>query len=276
MPIRFLLILVILAAGCATPPPERPLPTTAPAPARIQPWVLHLPGIAGICPIDHDLRAGLRKGGFDGPIEIYDWTCGDSGLPALKNVARNRAQAKIVSKKLEEQYRAHPGQPIFITCHSGGAGVAAWALEALPEDVKIDTWVMLAPALSPEFDLSKALRHVNRAISYSSLKDDLVLGTGTRIFGTIDGLRSESAGRVGFKAPAKYDPAQYAKLSQRPYKPEWAKLGHIGGHMGWMSTAFARAIIVPAMQNRESTQADWDDAGPVTEPVPDVLWAWPQ
>ena len=67
------------------------------------------------------------------------------------------------------------------------SGIAAWALEKLPDDIVIDNWVQMQSALSPDYDLSKALAHVRHAYSFYSDLDAIVLGTGTRTVGTIDG-----------------------------------------------------------------------------------------
>src|SRR5690348_11869684 len=97
-------LLLSAAIGCANSPSRESAPTlsaatttqratTAPvslkpivraiaAPAATQavkPYVLHLPGVSGTSIVDYTLRDGLRAGGFDGPFEIYDWTCHDPG-----------------------------------------------------------------------------------------------------------------------------------------------------------------------------------------------------
>jgi hypothetical protein len=285
-----LLGILVWVAGCAQPQGpgpaaaqgpaivERPIaasnahvippPATAPS---VKPFVMHLPGVSGTSGIDYTLREGLKAGGFDGPFEIYDWTCHDPGIPALQNRPRNEQQAAIVADILTKQYRAHPNQPIYLTCHSGGSGPATWALERLPKDVKVTCFVMLAPALSPGYDLSKALSRVtDKAFCFYSPSDDLVLGTGTKMFGTIDGQRCDAAGRIGFEKPATAtDPAQYDKLVSKPYDKDWVKFGHVGGHMGCMGVAFAEAVIAPAMLGHAPSPAALNRA---TRLTPDVLW----
>jgi len=280
--------LMLWIAGCAAPPPTQQAPknmvsasiatpaapatapTTAPV-AAPKPFVLHLPGVSGTSQVDMSLCEGLSKAGFDGPLQIYDWTCHDPGIPALHNRARNEAQAAIVAKLLTRQYRAHPEQPIYLTCHSGGAGPATWALERLPDDVKVTCFVMLAPALSPQYDLSKALSHVSgRAYCFNSPLDDLVLGTGTMMFGTIDGVRCDAAGRVGFTRPATGDPVQYAKLVHETYQKSWVHYGHIGGHIGCMGAPFVQAIVAPVMLGHDVVEKVIGPA--VAQPLPDVLW----
>jgi hypothetical protein len=284
-----ILVLAALAVGCSqrapvapvtlsdapatTRPvePPRPVGLPRPAAAEVKPYVLHLPGVAGTSIIDYTLREGLKTGGFDGVFEFFDWTCNDPGIPALHARRRNEEQAQILADKLTAQYRAHPDRPIYLTCHSGGSGPATWALERLPADVKVACFVMLAPALSPTYDLSKALSRVSgKAYCFYSQHDDLVLGTGTKLFGTIDGLRVEAAGKVGFTKPETADPEQYAKLVSKAHDAGWAKYGNIGGHVGVMRSRFVRAIVAPLMLGREATKEALEATVPKI--LPDVQW----
>jgi hypothetical protein len=284
----WILLLIASVAGCAheaavqpvqlssnaavTPAPAATRPVAdVPVAASVKPYVLHLPGVSGTSIVDYTLRDGLRAGGFDGSFEIYDWTCHDPGIPALQARARNEAQAQVVADLLTKQYRTHPDQPIYLVCHSGGSGPATWALERLPSDVKVACFVMLAPALSPTYDLSKALARVTgAAYCFYSESDDLVLGTGTKLFGTIDGERVDAAGRVGFQKPAGADEKAYAKLILKPYQAAWARYGHVGGHIGCMGTPFVQAIVAPLMLGRRAAADVLNRT--VRQPIPDVLW----
>jgi hypothetical protein len=244
---------------------------TRPATPALKAFVMHLPGVSGTSMIDYTLIDGLKAGGFDGAFQIYDWTCRDPGIPALHNRARNEAQAAVVADILTRQYRAFPDRPIYLTCHSGGSGPATWALERLPADVKVSCFVMLAPALSPNYDLSKALSRVaDKAFCFNSPLDDLVLGTGTKLFGTIDGVRGDAAGRIGFERPASADERQYAKLVIKPYESAWSRYGHVGGHIGCMGMTFVEAIVAPAMLGRTASVRVMN--GSAAQPTPDVLW----
>ena len=257
------------SAAAVAPVPASP--ATAPAAAAVKPYVLHMPGVSGTSIVDYTLREGLRKGGFDGPFVIFDWTCHDPGIPALHNRARNEEQAAIAAELLVKQYRTHPEQPIYLICHSGGSGPAIWALERLPGDVKVACFVMLAPALSPTYDLSKGLSHVSgAAYCFNSPDDDMVLGTGTNLFGTMDGVRCDAAGRVGFVKPPDADEKQYAKLVHKTYDPKWARYGHIGGHIGCTGTVFVQAIVAPLMLGKEASKELLEKS--VAQPLPDVLW----
>ncbi|MGC4032046.1 MAG: hypothetical protein QM754_09995 [Tepidisphaeraceae bacterium] len=125
-------------------------------------------------------------------------------------------------------------------------------LEKLPAGVNVQTLVLLASALSPGYDLSSALSHVDgRAIVFYSRYDDLVLGVGTKTLGTYDRQFVEAAGKVGFDKPASPEAAAaYAKLVQFPYETRWATLGNDGAHIGVMSARFAKTILSPIINGR--------------------------
>ena len=135
-------------------------PASMPAVDFSQTWLLHLPGIGGARSIDRHMTAGLKDGGWEGPISIYDWTANDPGINALLSYERNKKQAQKVEEMIADKLAKDPDLKITLTSHSGGTGIAVWALEDLPEGVQVQTLVLLASALSPDYDLSKALRHV--------------------------------------------------------------------------------------------------------------------
>ena len=236
-------------------------PTTAPAAGPAHAFLLHLPGVSGESAVDHSFVRGLKAAKFDAEIEIYDWTENDPGVPALQARARNLHEAQLIAEKITAKFRADPHATMYLTAHSGGAGLAVWALAKLPEDVKIDSLLLLAPALSPDYDLTAALSHVRRsAYAFYSEYDVAVLGAGTKAFGTIDGVHTAAAGLNGFSRPATADAAQYAKLIQFPYDPRWLPLAHAGDHIGPMAAPFAKGVLAPLLTSGPK-------AGQTTRPV---------
>lgn len=222
-------------------------PATRPSESK-DVWLLHLPGIGGEMPIDHNMTAGLRDGGYPGAIEIYDWTEHDPGLAALLAHERNEREANQIAAMIEKRLKENPNLEITLTSHSAGTGLAVWALEKLPEKMQVQTLVLLASALSPRYDLTAALKHVRgKAYSYYSNGDTIVLGAGTKMFGTVDGVKSESAGLAGFSAPKGSDPKQYEKLVQVPYDKQWLRYGDTGDHIGCMSRSFAKHVLAPVV-----------------------------
>jgi hypothetical protein len=236
--------------GCVAPAAANFL---APAKEEVHEHLIHLPGIAGAQNLDRRFIRGLRAGGCDGTIEIYDWTEKDPGLNALLARKRNEREAGKVCQKIQQILKDEPGVKLRIVCHSGGAGIAAWALERLPDGAQIESIVFIAPALSQKYDLSTALAHVRgKAYALTSVNAVIVLGAGTRLFGTIDGKKEEAAGLRGFKTPD--DPAdakQYDKLVQLPYQDAWMEYGNIGDHIGPMGEEFAERVIAPLLQGKE-------------------------
>lgn len=211
-------------------------------------WLLHLPGIGGEMSIDRTFIRGMKNGGWQGPTTIYDWTENDPGIDALHARKRNDREAQKVADMIEEKLKNDPKLQITLTSHSGGTGIAVWALEKLPKGTKVKTLVLLASALSPEYDLSAALKHVSgNAYVYYSENDTLVLGAGTELFGTIDGKKSMAAGLVGFKTPPDADSSQYEKLIQRPWVKEWMVFENAGSHIGCMSGPFVKQVLAPTL-----------------------------
>lgn len=114
--------------------------------------------------------------------------------------------------------------------------------------MKVDQVVLVQPAISPGYDLSRALKHVKRNMYYTSSPGDwFVLGVGTRVFGTSDGQKSDAAGFVGFRPPPTADARQYRKLVEIKYDPAWIRWGDFGSHTGALSTSFAFHVLAPLL-----------------------------
>ncbi|CAA9379212.1 MAG: hypothetical protein AVDCRST_MAG64-507 [uncultured Phycisphaerae bacterium] len=214
--------------------------------------LIHLPGIAGARELDRQFVAGLHAGGYAGESETYDWTAGDPGIASLLNRRRHEREADRVAARIRKLLTDDPAVKIRLVGHSGGAGIAAWALERLPEHMQVETLVFVAPALSQRYDLSKALAHVRgKAYAFVSPNDAIVLGAGTRLLGTIDGVKEEASGLRGFTKPEGADDEQYEKLVAMPYTIEWLDLGNAGDHIGAMGATFASEVISPIVQGRD-------------------------
>lgn len=243
--------LLVLAFGCFLPCLSgcvySPLPSRPPV-THGRPYLVHLPGVAGDTVVDRWFLSGLGDGGLKADTEVFDWTGHADWIFALQSYRHNRNQAQQLADRIVTRVRAEPGEPVYLTAESGGTGVAVWALEQLPDDVKVRSVLLIAPALSPRYDLSRALSHVaGHAYVVTSPNDLLVLGLGTMVFGTTDGVHTSAAGRVGFRQPRAADPLQYRKLVQMPYELDWLAYGHLGGHSGGLAPAFARNILAPTL-----------------------------
>ncbi len=243
-----LAIAALLAAGCWQPPPiqraeqERGL-------------ILVLEGIDFTVWQMADTYRGLRDAGIDCAIDVPDWGYRSRLLGGYRNLTdlpNNRREAARFAARITEYQRDFPGRPVSILGYSGGGGLAILAAEALPAGVRLDRIVLIGAAISPEYDIAAALERCERGIvNFYSSADGLILGTGTRLYGTIDRHKTPSAGHVGFRVPAAKAasrPALYAKLTQIAWTPADWKLGHDGGHFGWIARRWAAEVLAPHLR----------------------------
>src|SRR5688500_10572707 len=154
---RTLCLMILVAAalgggGCMTPV-RRPVVKLEP-----RPYLVHFPGIGGEAWFHRSFVRALYSGGFDASGDVVDWTKDRLPILALRAQDDNKKTAKQIADDLAERARA--GQPIYVTSESGGSAIAVWVLEALPDDVQVEALVMLGPALSKGYDLTRALRRV--------------------------------------------------------------------------------------------------------------------
>jgi hypothetical protein len=209
-------------------------------------YVIVLPGIEGPSAFNSNVAQGLIDADTKMGVEVLDWTTGLSPafLVHLQNQKRNREQARDLAERIILYQDEYPGRPVYLVGHSGGAGMALMTLEALPEDRQIEGVVLLAGAISRDYDLRYALSKTSRGIwNYHSPGDWFYLVAGTSLFGTIDRVHAPSAGAYGFRVPEILSEAErqlYAKLHQVPYQFRMMAYGNYGGHFGPVMRSFSR------------------------------------
>jgi pimeloyl-ACP methyl ester carboxylesterase len=217
-------------------------------------YTIILPGIEGASFVNISIARGLVDAGHASGIEVHDWTTGywPMFVYHLMALERNRAQAQVVARQIIDYQDRYPGRPVQLIGHSGGAAVAVMVLEALPEDRPIEKAVLLASALSPDYDLTKALSRTEHGIvNFYSGGDLLYLVAGTLALGTIDRTHAAAAGAVGFRVPGDasretqrlYD----EKLEQKPYQLTMAKNWNLGGHFGSANRQFVAEWVAPVV-----------------------------
>lgn len=236
-PFQFLTPLAGIVAGCARP--DVPRPEFAP-----RGCVFMIPGIEGTTWQFGGTVRGLRQAGLDCHIEPIAW--GKHPFRQLHNLcalASNRKRARDMADRIAKYKATHPDAPIALIGYSGGGGMAVLTAEALPPGVMLDRLILVAAAISPRYDLSRALARTKYGlINYYSPRDWAFLGLGTSVFGTIDRHRGPSAGRVGFQ-DGESRLIQSPRIVQVAWRREWKDLGHNGGHIGWLSSRWARGVL---------------------------------
>jgi len=205
-----------------------------------------LPGVEGSAWQFADTYKGLREAGVDRAIDIVEWGGRPfASLTNLINLPLNRKRAKAIAARIGKYTDEHPDRPITLVGYSGGGGLAVLAVESLDDGVRLDRLILIGAALSPQYDLSIALSRCRDGIvNLYSPGDWIMLGLGTKLFGTIDRVRTESAGHVGFQ-DAEGQLAKVKGLRQVVWIREWSSLGHDGGHYGWLAQPWARDILAP-------------------------------
>ena len=188
----------------------------------------------------------FRDGGVDCAIRYFDW---DTPVWAeqLGNYPRNRTRAAYIASEIAAFHQRQPHAPIYIVGYSAGGGLAVFICEALPADVYARRVVLVQGAISPTYDLTTALEHVDdRLVSLHVPSDILILGLLTSLYGNIDRSFESAAGRLGFNADrAVPRAAQRAKLTQITWTPEMIWSGHLGDHRSLFAYGFNRKYVAP-------------------------------
>jgi pimeloyl-ACP methyl ester carboxylesterase len=228
-----------------------------------QGYTIVLPGIEGASVFNSNIAQGLVAGGVPTAIEVDDWTTGCSPLFLyhLQAHARNRGHAQRLADKIVAYQDQYPGRPVNLIGHSGGGAMALMTLEALPPGRSAHCVVLIAPAISPGYDLRTALSRVEAGVwNFHSPYDGLFLVAGTAVFGTIDRRHTSSAGAFGFKLPAELSPAEAqlyeARLRQVPFDKTMMRRGNLGGHFGATAIPFVRHHIAPLLLLPTDSQSD--------------------
>ena len=232
-------------------------------------YTLVLPGIETASFANSNIAQGLQNGGVSTAIEVHDWTTGNPAflLYHLRNFDRNQREAQKLADKIVAYQDRYPGKPVYLIGHSGGGGLTLLTLEALPEDRRITAAILLAPAISPTYDLTTALSKTEAGIwNYHSPMDAILLIAGTTIAGTIDGKHTPAAGAFGFSQPDELSSENRVlydtKLHQISYDFAMATHGNLGGHFGATWHQFATDYLAPILRDPFDQEADEENAPP--------------
>ena len=155
-------------------------------------------GVGGLDLCGMSLRYVMAAEGLPYAIHVFPWGHGfGRWFSDLASVTNRDLKAGLLADLVRQFQARQPGDPVFLVAKSGGCGVLVKALERL-EERSVHRAILLAPALSPDYDLTAALRAVaSEMVVFWSPLDVIILGAGTRVFGTADRVRTFSAGMVG-------------------------------------------------------------------------------
>jgi hypothetical protein len=211
--------------------------------------VFQVGGVGGIGLMSVSSRYALPRAGLPHEIREFVWTHGKGHMFLdLQDTRHCLAKAQELADQIRRIKETQPGRPVYVMAHSGGCALSLAAAEMLPER-SIERIVLLSAAVAPTYDLRPALRATNYGIiSFYSKKDNLILGWGTRHFGTMDRYYGPSAGYVGFSVPTNLsaeDRLLYARLVQLSWHPKLILEGNSGGHNGSVMPGFLTREVAP-------------------------------
>jgi hypothetical protein len=212
--------------------------------------VVVVDGSAGLREMAGDLCKAVVEACPDLEVWSFPWSHGHGRLFAdLWHHSHHRAKGKELADLLLHQRRTCPSGKIYIVCHSAGAAVVLAAAGCLPPHT-IDRIVLLAPAVSPEYDLRPALCCSREGIdSFYSSRD--LISRLMCLVGTADGHWQCSAGCVGFTPVGDgwAEEGLYRNLRQYAWQKEMAEASHHGGHFGCTQLDFFRCYVIPLLNS---------------------------
>ena len=197
-------------------------------------------------------------GGVEADIQVVDWDRPVGGLVNLMDYEGNRERARCVAEEIAQYYEAYSAAPVDLVGYSGGGGLAVMVVEELPEHVSVRNVVLAQAAVSPDYNLEQTLRRTDGVlVNFYSPYDWLILGLGTRVFGTMDREKTPSAGKVGFDLEqAVPDAALRLKVEQVKWKPQMVAKGHGGGHVGMLGYYWNKCYVAPYLGGDDCDEGD--------------------
>ncbi|MGD1275795.1 MAG: hypothetical protein ABR964_01065 [Tepidisphaeraceae bacterium] len=249
---------LLLACGCASRVIAPDAPNT----------VIVVPGIGGDADEYTTACRALADAGSRDCLQVFDWGLKWPLFFLTISWPDLHEHTEIKLAALITRWRAaHPQSRIVLIGHSAGAGVILGALARLDDRVgEVGPVILLAPAVSPDYQLKPALGHVRVIHVFYNKDDDFWQGIGPAIFGNYDGAHRNGAGKRGFTLTG-LDADQRTKVIQHPYQKEWDKLGQHGGHFDWLAHDFVARVLMPLVDGTAPTA----DAAR-TSPLPPGSW----
>ncbi len=201
------------------------------------------------------LCQAVRASGVPLRVETFVWSHGYGRMLADHvDHCNHLEEGQRLAAFVAAAQQSCPARAVYLVGHSSGAAVVLAAAEAAPPG-SLERIVLLAPAVSHNYDLRPALRSCRQGIDvFVSRRDVGALAIGTGIIGTADRRRTAAAGRIGFTPilTCPGDERLYAQLRAHPWdcSVEWT--GNRGSHYGTLGQGFMRAYVLPLLSRSSS------------------------
>jgi pimeloyl-ACP methyl ester carboxylesterase len=219
----------------------------------------YLGGASNVDVLASGVPAGLRQAGYRGDVEIFVWTASLNPLVDQLLTINAKARSALLAQQIIDYHRRYPQNDVNVIALSAGTGVAVWAIEKLPEDVRVKHLILLSSSLSHDYDVRRALGRIDGKIYVYHSPHDMVLQA-VRVVGTIDGKRGvDSVGQVGLQVP----PGAQDRIVNTAWSQAYMRYGWAGGHTGCTCETFVRQMLAPLLVGRADQTvagAAWEDA----------------
>jgi hypothetical protein len=227
------------------------------SPLPVQGVVLVADGAGGNPEAARALAGAVEEAGVPLYVRSFEWTHGQGrGLADMTDVEHALAQGRRFAEEICRHRTACPNRPIYVLGYSAGAHVALEATRWL-EPNSLERIVLLAPAVSADYDLRQPLSVARQGVvAFTSKRDLFFLGLGAGLVGTADGKRgAPAAGRVGFDMPpwTGADAGLASRLHQHPWDPSVAWTGNIGNHAGSLRRDYLLGFVLPLLSTSQAT-----------------------
>ncbi len=257
-----LALIAVMISACASKPTGllKPLPDLA---AReTQAYLFYLDG-AGGGTVKKNWAGGVRDGfiaaGYAGAGEMFSWELGEGMMADQKaSVKYKRKKAGELADRIENRVKGNPGVPVDLLGFSAGTVEVIFAMEDLPENIKIDTVVLLGASISHDYDLTKMLKRLKGKMYIYTSTHDKMVGFFMKFSGSADRkYHDEGADIHGFVLPkgASAETRQlYAdKVVTIKWNKEFKKDENNGHHFDNIKMEFIRDQVAPLFMGKMVT-----------------------
>jgi hypothetical protein len=246
--VSFALLVLLAASGCGVVHHEVRSPGFVSGQCGV---VFTADGAGGFHTTSHNLSQTLTDAGLPVGVETVRWSHGYGRIIAdLLCRAHQRAAGQALAEQVIAFRCDHPGVAVYLLGHSAGCQIVLSAAETLPP-ASVERVILLAPAVSADYDLRPTLRAACRGVDvFHSDHDYFFLGVAVAVAGTTDGRFGHSAaGRTGFHVDPKTpeDVVLYSRLRQHPWDCCVAWTGNHGGHYSVYRPEYLRAYVLPLL-----------------------------
>ncbi len=209
-------------------------------PKPLPPLLLVANGSGGQFDLSRPILDVIDFSSFKVDVETVRWS--RFGNP-VQDHADHKGQitaARQLAQRAQQVLAKQRDRKIIFMGFSSGCRVILDAASMMPPD-SLERVIVFAPSVQYGYRLGPALRSARRGIDSYYSHDDNILEGIVSVLGTADGYLVPAAGRIGFWIKSKKGPdadVYMKRLRQHIWHPQLCKVGHTGGHFGWIRRGF--------------------------------------